>query len=613
MRKIYKFAVVSLIATFMLSLTSCDDLFDPALENHKVPAELEDMPTWATGLLGHAYIGIPFGSGATDWKWTEVATDDAVSNDVDNDYRSMAAGSWRADRNPVETWRYLRGSWQYINQFIEVAPKIVWAKDEAGEPLKLICDLYTKRFLGDAYGMRALYMLHLLKSHAGWGEDGQLLGIPILTESESSDDSFDSFNKPRNTFKECIDLINADVEKAIEMLAEDYFEIPKEGTDNDVPAKYRSMGAKKDDFNRVFGDHAKGRMSARIARAVRAQAALLAASPAYSEGSGVKWDQAANLLGEVLIKAWGSNPVTRLDPNGNKWYTDYNGWGSRTAGSNPDEILWRSNRGTSSNMEADMFPPTLFGKGRVNPSQNLVDAFPMANGLPITDPNSGYDPQNPYANRDPRLDLYIIHNGSQFKGTNIVTAIDGTDNNAMNRFDGQSTRTGYYLKKLLVEDVNCNPSSTVGQTHINAWIRYTEIFLDYAEAANEAWGPKNGGANGFSAYDVIKAIRQRAGLSGNDVYLETCAGDKAKMRELIRNERRIELCFEGFRFWDLRRWKVDLSKLNETVKGMQIQNNQYKVVDVETRNYSDYMYYGPVPYSEMLKFDALIQNKGWGK
>ena len=110
MRKINRFAVVSLIAASMLSLTSCDDLFEPALENHKVPAELEDMPTWATGLLGHAYIGIPFGSGATDWKWTEVATDDAVSNDVDNDYRSMAAGSWRADRNPLETWRYLRGS-----------------------------------------------------------------------------------------------------------------------------------------------------------------------------------------------------------------------------------------------------------------------------------------------------------------------------------------------------------------------------------------------------------------------------------------------------------------------------------------------------------------------
>lgn len=139
------------------------------------------------------------------------------------------------------------------------------------------------------------------------------------------------------------------------------------------------------------------------------------------------------------------------------------------------------------------------------------------------------------------------------------------------------------------------------------------FFLGYAEAANEAWGPQGKGSNSYSAYDVIKAIRKRAGIgeNGGDPYLEFVKGDKDKMRELIRNERRLELCFEGFRFWDLRRWKVDISKLNETVKGMKITGTNHEVVDVEKRDYKDYMYYGPVPYSEMLKFDALIQNKGW--
>ena len=592
----------------MVSLSSCDDLFEPAIENHKLPVELEHMPAWATGLLGHAYISNPLGQDAVGWTWTEVATDDAVSNDVDNSYRSMAAGSWRADRNPMDNWQYLRASWQYINQFIEVAPKIEWAED------KIASELYKQRFLGDAYGMRALYMLHLLKAHAGWSEDGQLLGIPILLESENSDDGAEEFNKPRNTFKECLAQLNADVDMAVKYLPEDYGDVDVQASETIVPEKYRSAGGTKETYNRVFGDHAKGRMSARIAKAVRAQAAFLAASPAFSEGSGVTWEQAANRMAEVLKDAWGNDPVSHLDSKGHIWFKDYNDWKNRTAGTNPDEVLWRSNRGESSSMESNMFPPTLFGNGRVNPSQNLVDAFPMANGLPITDPNSGYDPQNPYANRDPRLDLYIIHNGSSFKGTTINCAVDATDNNGMNKFDGRSTRTGYYLKKLLVEDVNCNPSSTVGQVHVKPWIRFTEIFLDYAEAANEAWGPKAGGSNGFSAYDVIKAIRQRAGVGGaSDPYLEQCAADKDKMRELIRNERRLELCFEGFRFWDLRRWKVDISKLNETVKGMRIENNHYEVVDVETRNYADYMYYGPVPYYETLKFDALVQNKGWGK
>lgn len=586
----------------MVSLTSCDDLFEPAVENHKDMTQLEDMPTWAVGLLGHAYISNPLGQGANDWTWTEVGTDDAVSNDVSNSYRRMAeGGTWRADNNPLDRWQYLRASWQYINQCIEIFPTVDWAIDPVAK------ELYKMRFMGDAYGMRALYMYHLLITHAGWTEDGQLLGVPILTESEtvSSD-----FNKPRNTFQECLAQLNADVEMTIELLPEDYGDISNEA---EVPAKYRQMGATADTYTRVFGDHAKNRMSARVAKAVRAQAALLAASPAYSAGSGVTWEQAANLMAQVLKDGLGSNPVANIDPTGNVWYTDQDGLKNLVAGTNRAEFLWRSNKSEDIDLETNQFPPTLYGNGRVNPSQNLVDAFPMANGLPITDPNSGYDPQDPYANRDPRLDLYIIHNGTVFKGVEIITAADGEDNNALNKFDGRSTRTGYYLKKFLVENVNANPNSKTNGIHVKPWIRYTEIFLDYAEAANEAWGPKNGGSNGFTAYDIIKAIRQRAGVGGDDdPYLEECASDQSKMRELIRNERRLELCFEGFRFWDLRRWKVDLSKLNETVKGMQIEGETYTVINVEERKYKDYMYHGPIPYSEVLKFNALLQNKGWG-
>ena len=84
------------------------------------------------------------------------------------------------------------------------------------------------------------------------------------------------------------------------------------------------------------------------------------------------------------------------------------------------------------------------------------------------------------------------------------------------------------------------------------------------------------------------------------------------MRELIRNERRIELCFENRRFWDLRRWKANL---NEGAKGMQIDKVDgalvYKVIPVEARSYKDYMYHGPVPYGEVIKWSNLQQNQGW--
>lgn len=137
------------------------------------------------------------------------------------------------------------------------------------------------------------------------------------------------------------------------------------------------------------------------------------------------------------------------------------------------------------------------------------------------------------------------------------------------------------------------------------------MFLDYAEAANEAYGPTATSGHSYSAYDVIKALHNRCGV-GNG-YLEEIKNDQDKMRELIRNERRIELSFEGFRLWDLRRWKVDLSKLNETATGMSINSAEgtYTKIDVDTRNYKDYQYYGPIPYSECLKFEKLQQNKGW--
>ena len=180
----------------------------------------------------------------------------------------------------------------------------------------------------------------------------------------------------------------------------------------------------------------------------------------------------------------------------------------------------------------------------------------------------------------------------------------------MNKENGYSTRTGYYLRKHLREDVYLSSTTQNGQPHYSPRIRYTEIFLNYAEAANEAWGPTGSGEYDFSAYDVIKAIRQRAGVGADngDAYLESIKNDQAKMRELIRNERRLELCFEGFRFWDMRRWKLNL---NETAKGIQITGNTYKVIDVENRKYEPYMTYGPIPYSEILKYNALEQNQGW--
>jgi hypothetical protein len=144
--------------------------------------------------------------------------------------------------------------------------------------------------------------------------------------------------------------------------------------------------------------------------------------------------------------------------------------------------------------------------------------------------------------------------------------------------------------------------------HYTPHIRYTEIFLIYAEAANRAWGPDGKGTHDYSAREVIGAIRKRAGIGETgDPYLASISNEE-DLENLIRNERRLELCFEGFRFWDLRRWGEDLT---EPANGIRITNGNYVKTLVENRLYRDYMYHGPVPYGEMLKWDALIQNQGW--
>ena len=234
----------------------------------------------------------------------------------------------------------------------------------------------------------------------------------------------------------------------------------------------------------------------------------------------------------------------------------------------------------------------------------------MSNGYPINDVTaSGYDANNPYAGRDPRLGKYIFYNGSTISEKSITININEGNQDGVNVTENRSTRTGYYMRKRLRMDVNCNPASISKQPHYTPRIRYTEMYLIYAEAANEAWGPKNANGKGFSAYDIIKAIRKRAGVGGaDDAYLEACAASKEQMRELIRNERRLELCFEGFRFWDLRRWKANL---NESVYGINWSGNSYQKITVEERSYEDYMYCCPIPNSEILKYSNLIQNRGW--
>ena len=588
---------ISLSLCLAASLSACDDLFDPALENNKDITEVTD-PLFARGLIDNAFLVLPYdGSSVSD-----VATDDAVSNDNDNNYKKMATGNWTSEMNPVNQWETRYHAIQYCNLFLEHVDEVEWSY--SSESLnQMFKDLYR----GNAYALRGLHMFYLLRAHCGM-VNGELMGVPIHLSSE---DVSTDFNQPRNTFKECIDQIMSDFDEALKYLPAEYGDVSA----GNVPAKYAQLGADDAEYNRAFGNNQRGKIDANIISAFKAQVAIFAASPAYASAGAMTYEQAARYAADCLKIRGG---ISSVDPTGWKWFANKDFIKNyKFTDPDPLEIIWRGVVGDSNDQESNNYPPSLYGKGRINPTQNLVDAFPMANGYPITDAASGYDASNPYDNRDPRLRTYILVNGDLMGvgNTPINTAADATTLDGLNRENGSSTVTGYYLRKLLRDDINLNPSSTTQQRHFGARIRATEIFLDYAEAANEASGPKaNVGGAGFSAYDVIKAIRQRAGVGGdNDPYLEECAASQEKMRQLIRNERRLELCFENHRFWDLRRWKANL---NEGVRGVSITTAasgdfNYRGINVESRDYKDYMYYGPIPYSEILKWSNLQQNEGW--
>lgn len=582
--KTYKYILPILCAGAVMA--SCDDVFEPANEMISDIEVMYNDPLFASGLLGNAYILMPYDG----TPHSDLTTDDAVSNENGNAYRQMAAGSWSAINDPMSQWQARNNAIQYCNIMLENVEKVKWSGDGP------INEMFIDLMRGDALGMRAIQRFYLLRAHAG-KVNGELMGVPFFNEYQTG---ASDLNLARLPFKACIDSILADLNTAINILPENYASISDK---SQIPAKYQAIGADMGGYNRAFGDHHHGKVCGQILKAVKAQVLLFAASPAYGTAT---WEQAAEAAAAVI----GDKKVVE---GGNTWYANKAEIDDVKRTQNTPEAIWMTNPGNSNSLESDNYPPSIYGNGRTNPTQNLVDAFPMANGYPITDPKSGYDSKNPYAGRDPRLEKYIIVDGAK-AGVEEATIWTGnysgdkaTDDN-LDRQQGKSTRTGYYMRKLLREDVNVNPTSKTEQKHYTARIRWTELFLAYAEAANEAGGPGTKIGNCKSVKEIIKDIRERAGIcvGVTDPYLEECASSKEKMRELIRNERRLELCFENQRFYDLRRWNADL---NTTAKG--INAASMSIMDVDPRQFQSHMVYGPIPDSEIKKYSNLQQNDGW--
>lgn len=458
---------------------------------------------------------------------------------------NIVRGQWFPDNNPMDYWAY--DQVRRTNMFL--------ANVDAS-PLE---DDVKKSLSGEVKFLRAKLYFDMVKRYGG---------VPIITTPQTlEDDLFVS----RATTDETYAFIIQELEEAIELLPESH------------------------------GDRAVdvGRAHKYSALAFLGRVQLFWASALYNpDADASRWQKAA-----ATNKAVIESGLYKLHPDFRRIMLDKN---------NEEEIFsvqflktlrehgWDSWAMPDSRSRQDA--------SRRSPVQELVDAFEMKNGLDIRDPASGYDPTDPYINRDPRFDATLIVNGSTFgfQGLPVYTYVGGDDGINI----PYQTVTGYLMRKG-TDESNQDYYGGVGSDQNWLELRYAEVLLNYAEAQNESLSSPD-----ESVYEAVEAIRERAGI---DPYQLPRGITKAEMRERIRKERYVELCFEQKRYWDLRRWKIAGDVLDgKQFNAMYITRHddesysyEVKPVDGVPCVFQEKMYFMPIPQREIEKNPNLVQNSGW--
>jgi len=256
---------------------------------------------------------------------------------------------------------------------------------------------------------------------------------------------------------------------------------------------------------------------------------------------------------------------------------------------------------------------SMGGWSSIDPLQGLVDSYETMDGKVITDPASGYDPNNPYANRDPRLAATILYPGAPYLSAGATTPsyYDPLDASSPDYYaSGNNTSpSGYVVKKYTS---NLGDFDNLFQSGLNMpVIRYAEILLTDAEAKIEQ------GTIDPTVYADINLVRRRAGMPPVD---QTKYNSQTTLRSLIRRERRVEFAFEGLRFFDIQRWQIGPQVMNGPVYGARLgtvnaTTGQYTItgdsLKLETRIFAPKNYLWPIPQSEIDKDKALTQNPGY--
>lgn len=561
--KKYYYIIIIVFATF--SLGSCKKDF---LDVKNIPA---DMPInmmyktydYAQDVVWKAYSFLPDSYNAVDM---EAASDDAYHTNVNNRSHIFNYGVWDQFNNPDGVWSSCFDGIYQANLHLAHRKEIsldylsngIVNNDSTAYKKAVLNVAYMQ---GECYFLKAFFYFELVKRYGA---------VPIIDTAIDYNNTASWKGLPRNSVDDVFKYIVNLCDKAAVI----------------IPDSVRTSAATT--------WYESGRATNASIKALKAKALLFAASPLFKDaGSTYTWADAAAAANEVI-----KMNIFNLDAS----YANLFGASNATS----TEAIFFKRYSDQNGFEYNNFP-IMFEKSNGNsitPSQNFVDEFEVKSGstsVPF-DWNNPTHAANPYANRDPRLGLTVVYNGATFSSSTIQTYVGG--NSGQPKLN--STKTGYYLSKYVNQTVSLTNATKT--KHQWLYFRYGGLLLDYAEAMYNAYGA-SGNPQGYSmtALQALNKVRARTGVA------MPALADLSQAA--IMHERRVELGFEGHRYWDVRRWKLGGTYFNKPLNRIEITLNgtayTYAVKKLEDRVYDDKkMNWYPIPQNEIVK-TGWMQNTGW--
>ncbi|MFV0506550.1 MAG: RagB/SusD family nutrient uptake outer membrane protein [Bacteroidales bacterium] len=559
------------VTLFLPFLSGCNSILDDVENLSQIPPE----KVWGSESLANAYLANLYSSSMPGWPTNQGRFVDECGPSV------VTADLVTSQNGNFKSWSYT--SIRKINVLLDEIDDGT-LDEKIRNPIK-----------GQAYFLRANNYFSMVSNHGG---------VPIIKSPQGLDGEL---MVPRNSTAECFDFIIADLDSAYNLLP-----------------------------NRYVGDNF-GRIDKATVLAFKGRVLLHKASPQFNPNTPYDnkyWKDAydANLKAKNSLAEWGFKLIDNYD---DIFKVEQN-----------DEVVMATvyvYPGKTNGRKEDAVRPLSESKndtGSDQPIWSFVEAYSMLDGKDVGKSDKyAYDVQTFWENRDPRFYSTVVYNGSLFELSNKTgryqyTSYDLVASNLVNVddvFGDKQTfgRTGFYCKKglelnLLAEAATSNSTDWVE-------IRYAEVLLNYAEAANET-------GRSAEAFEVLKSIRKRAGIEeGPDGTYGLGTGlNKEQMRTAILAERRIEFAFEGKRFDDLRRhrlWhlldntrkygveafvKDEFKKPDGSFTKNKFEANDFTytvrevIIDgVPEMIIPESYYFFPIRKSDIEKNPKLMQNKGW--